>query len=89
MLKKQCIKLNWLKTRKQNTEVMQKQKQEEEREKKVTTSLGVFSFHALEESFRLANSWSGGEGKELKPFKFKRNMRTLRRSSRGAKEDGN
>ena len=29
-----------------------------------------------------------GEGKELKPFKFERNMRALRRSPRGAKEDG-
>ena len=27
------------------------------------------------------------KGKELKPFKFERNMRALRRSPRGARED--
>ena len=30
-----------------------------------------------------------GEGEELKPFKFERNMRVLRRTPRGVKKDGN
>ena len=58
-----------------------------EREK-VTKSFGAFSFHTLEEPFHLTNPWSGGEGEELKLFKFERNMRALRRSPRGEKEDG-
>ena len=68
---------------------MQKQKQEGEREKKWLNYLEPFSFHILEELFHLANPWSGGEEEELIPFKFERNMRALRRSPRGAKEDGN
>ena len=68
---------------------MQKQKQEGEREKKWLNHLEPFSFHTLEEPFHFANPWSGGEGKELKPFKFERNMGALRRSPGGAKEDGN
>ena len=51
--------------------------------------LEPFSFHTLEEPFRLTNLWSGGEGEELKPFKFERNIRALSRSPRGAREDGN
>ena len=87
-----CIKLDWLKTWKQNTWVMhtQNKKRERERERKMWLNhLELFSFHNLEEPFRLANPWSGDEGEELKPFKFERNMRALRRSPRGAKEDGN
>ena len=61
---------------------------EGEREKWVN-HLELFSFHTLEEPFRLANPWSNGEGKELKPFKFKRNMRALSRSPRGENEDRN
>ena len=68
---------------------MQKQKQEGEREKKWLNHLKPFSFHTLEEPFCLANPWSSSEGEELKPFKFKRSIRALRRSPRGAKEDGN
>ena len=68
---------------------MQKQKQEGKREKKLQNHLEPFSFHTLEEHFRLANPWSGGEGEEFKPFNFERNIRALRRSPRGAKEDGN
>ena len=45
------------------------------------------SFHTLEEHFLWLNPWTGGEGEELKPFKFDRNMRVLRRSPRGARED--
>ena len=86
--KKQCIKLDWLKTRKQNTQVVQN-KNTKGREKKWQNHLEPFSFHTLQEPFRLANPWSDGEGEELKPFKFKRNMRVLRRSPKGAKEDGN
>ena len=67
---------------------MQNQKQEAERKKKWQNHLEPFSFHTLEEPFRLANHWFGREGGELKPFKFERNMRVLRRSPRGAKEDG-
>ena len=67
-----------------------KRKRERERERKMWLNhLELFSFHNLEEPFRLANPWSGDEGEELKPFKFERNMRALRRSPRGAKEDGN
>ena len=43
----------------------------------------------LKNLFFWVNPWTGGEGKELKLFKFERNMRTLKRSLRGAKEDGN
>ena len=86
----QCIKLGWLKTLKQNTQVMQKQKQEGgERERKWLNHLEPFSFHTLEEPFCFADPWSGREGEELKSFKFERNMRTLSRSLRGVKEDGN
>ena len=66
---------------------MQKQEPEREREKKWLNHLELFSFHTLEESFCLANLWSGSEGEEFKPFKFERNMRALRRSPRGAKKD--
>ena len=66
-----------------------KQKHEGERENKWQNHLEPFSFHTLEELFRLANPWSSSKGEELKLFKFERNMRALRRSLRGAKEDGN
>ena len=69
--------------------MMHNKKQEREKDKKWLNHLEPFSFHTLEEPFRLANPWSGSEGEELKPFKFERNMRALRRSLRGAKEDGN
>ena len=82
------MKLDWLKTWKQNTQVMQKQKHEGERENKWQNHLEPFSFHTLKEPFHLANPWSGSEGKALKPFKFERNTRALRRSLRRAKEDG-
>ena len=49
--------------------------------------LKPFSFHTLEEPFLWLNPWTSGEGEELKPFKFERNMRVLRRSPRGARED--
>ena len=45
---------------------MQKQKQERKREKKWLNHLEPFSFYTLEELFRFANPWSGGEGEELK-----------------------
>ena len=66
-----------------------KQKHEGEREKKWQNHLEPFSFHTLEEPFHFENSWSGCEGEELKPFKFKKNMRALSRPLKGAKEDGN
>ena len=59
------------------------------REKKWQNHFEPFSFHTLEEPFLWVNPWTGGEGEELKPFKFKKNMRALKRSPRGAKEDGN
>ena len=62
---------------------------ERERENKWQNHLESFSFHTLEEPFHLVNLWFGGEGEELKPFKFEKNMRNLRRSPRWAKEDGN
>ena len=65
-----------------------KQQYEGEREEKWQNHLELFSFHTLEEPFRLVNPWSSDEGEELKAFKFERNMRALRRSPRGAKEDG-
>ena len=67
---------------------MHTQKQETEREK-WQNHLESFSFHTLEEPFRLANPWSDCEGEELKLFKFERNMRALRRFPIRAKEDGN
>ena len=59
-----------------------------EREKKWLNHLEPFSFHTLEEPFHFENRWSSGEGEELKPFKFERNMRALNRSPKGAKKDG-
>ena len=73
----------------QNTQVMQSQKKEGERKKKWLSHLEPFSFHTLEEPFLLANPWSNGEGEELKSFKFERNMKALRRSPKGVKEDEN
>ena len=75
-------------TYKQNTQVMKKKKKKG-RKKKWLNQFEPFSFHTLEEPFLWANLWSGGEGEELKPFKFERNIRALRRSPRGAKEDEN
>ena len=66
-----------------------KKKKKREREKQWHNHLEPFSFHTLEELFRFENPWSSGKGEELKLFKFERNMRALRRSPRGAKEDGN
>ena len=65
-----------------------KKNQEGEREReKVTESLGAFFLPHLGRIFLFRKS--GGERVELKPFKFERNMRALRRSPRGAKEDEN
>ena len=66
---------------------MHKQKKREG-EKKWLNHFEPFSFHTMEELFRLTNTWSGSEGEELKPFKFQRNMRALRKSPRGAKKGG-
>ena len=47
-----------------------------------------FSFQTLvleENHFLELNLCSGGEGEELKPFKFERNMRALRRSPKDPK----
>ena len=68
-------------------QVMHKQKME--REKKLQNHLVPFSFHTLEEPFLWANLWSGGEGEELKSFKYERNIKALRISPRGARENGN
>ena len=83
----QNIKLDWLKTRKQNKQVMHNHMGE--RKKNWLNHFEPFSFHTLKEHFLCANLWSGGEGEELKLFKFERNMRALRRSPRGVKKDGN
>ena len=60
---------------KQNTPVIQNKNMRKEggggeRENKWQNHLEPFSFHTLEEPFRFENYWSGGEGEELKPFKF-------------------
>ena len=61
----------------------------------MTESLWAFFLPHLGKTFTfnkpfcLANPWSSGEGEELKPLKFERNMRALSGSPRGAKEDGN
>ena len=65
------------------------QKHKGERENKWQNHLEPFSFHILEKPFRLENPWSSGEGEELKPFKFERNMRALKKSPREAKVDEN
>ena len=59
------------------------------RERERVNHFEPFSFHSLEEPFLWANLWSSGDGEELKPFKFERNMKALRRSPRGITEDGN
>ena len=59
----QCIKLGWLKTLKQNTQVMQKQKQEGGEWEKMTKSLGAFLLPHLERTFLfcklLIRRWGG------------------------------
>ena len=57
------------------------------REKKVIESLGALFLPYLGRTFSLIKPLNCGEGEELKPFKFERNMRALRRSLRGARED--
>ena len=57
------------------------------REKKVIESLGVLFLPHLRRTFPLIKPLNRRWGKELKLFKFERNMRALRRSPRGAKED--
>ena len=69
--------------------MQKKKKKKNGRENQRWNHLEPFSFHTLEEPLRLANPWSGGEGEDLKPFKFERNVRALIRSPREAKEDGN
>ena len=64
-------------------------KTKREREKVIESLEALFLPH-LGRTIRLSeplNQRWGGE--ELKSFKFERNMRALRRSLRGAKEDGN
>ena len=68
---------------------MQTQKQEREEREKVTKSLGAFFLPHLGRTFPFSKPLIWGEGEELKPFKFERNMRALSRSPRRAKEDGN
>ena len=85
----QSIKLDWHRDKKAKNTSNAKSKIRSGEREKVTKSPRAFSFHTLEEPFRLANPWSGGEGEELKPFKFERNMRALSRSRKGAREDGN
>ena len=50
---------------------------------------GAFFLTHLRGTFPLSEPLTGGEGEELKSFKLERNMRVLRRSPRGAEEDGN
>ena len=64
---------------------MHTQKQERGEREKVTKSLRAFFLSHLGRTFPFSKS--GGEEEELKPFKFERNMRVLRRSPRGARED--
>ena len=64
---------------------MHTQKQEE-RKRKVIESLGALFLPHLGRTFPLIKPLNREE-EELKPFKFERNIRALRRSSRGARED--
>ena len=59
-----------------------------EREK-VTKSLGAFFLPHLGRTFLFCKPLIWRWGEELKLFKFERKIRDLRRSPRGAKEDGN
>ena len=66
--------------------------QEKGEEKKWLNHFEHFSFQTLvleEDHFLELNLCLGGEGEELKPFKFEKTMRALRRSLKGAREDGN
>ena len=73
-------------TKAKHTSNAKTKKQEEEREKQWQNHLESFSFHTLEDPFRLVNPWSSDEREEFKPFKFERNVKTVKRSPRGAKE---
>ena len=60
-----------------------------ERERLRLNHFKPFSFQTLvleEDPFLELNLCFGGEGEELKLFKFERNMRALRRSPRGPKD---
>ena len=59
----QCIKLGWLKIWKQNTQIMQKQKQEGGEREKMTKSLGAFFLPHLGRTFLFCKPlirWWGG-----------------------------
>ena len=60
---------------------------QKERKRKVIESFGALFLPHPGEPFLWLNPWIGGEGEELKPFKFERNMRVLRRFPRGVRED--
>ena len=55
----------------------------------MTESLGALFLPHFRKIFPISEPLIDGEGEELKPFKFERNMRALRRSPRRAKEDDN
>ena len=65
---------------------MHTQKQEKI-ERKVIESLGAIFLPHLGRTFPLIKPLNRGEGEELKPFMFERNMRDLRRTPRGERED--
>ena len=65
----------------------QNKKRERERERRVIKSLGALFLPHPGRTFPLIKPLTGDEGEELKSFKFERNMRALRRSPRGARED--
>ena len=67
------------------------QMQEKGEEKKWLNHFEHFSFQTLvleEDHFLGLNLCLGGEGEELKPFKFERNIRALKRFPRGPKDGG-
>ena len=68
---------------------MQKQKEEGGEREKVIESLEALFFPYLGRTLPFSEPLIRGKEEELKPFKFERNMKALRRSPRGAKEDGN
>ena len=89
MLNKTKHKLDWRKIRKQNTQVMQTQKQERGEREKVTKSLGAFFLPHLERTFPFSKPLIRWKGGRIKTVQFERNIRALSKSLREAKEDGN
>ena len=72
MLKKAMHKTRLTQSTKTKHTSNAKTKTRREERKKWLNHLEPFSFHTLEEPSHFVNPWSGGEGEELKSFKFYR-----------------